>query len=171
MCPEVQEDEPGACPHCGMGLDKVLVYFDDTSVLYVADRPEHATLIAQDGYRIVDPVKYRPGLGSQMDVATRAIYDAETERAVRRNPGSVVARLMRAEALSNQGDKAAALEMAEDVLEDDPKNFVTLVVAARLSRQLGHREASLGHYRRALQFNPAMEHVRREMEQLETISP
>ncbi len=34
MCPEVQQDEPGACPNCGMGLDNTVGVPIAAGVLY-----------------------------------------------------------------------------------------------------------------------------------------
>ncbi|MCZ6753834.1 MAG: copper-translocating P-type ATPase [Gemmatimonadetes bacterium] len=46
MCPEVQQDEPGSCPHCGMGLDKVLDTLPGPTTQYVC--PMHPEVVASE---------------------------------------------------------------------------------------------------------------------------
>ncbi len=46
MCPEVQQDEPGSCPHCGMGLDKVLDTLPGSTTQYTC--PMHPEVVRSE---------------------------------------------------------------------------------------------------------------------------
>ena len=46
MCPEVQQEEPGSCPHCGMGLDKVLDTLPGSTTQYTC--PMHPEVVRSE---------------------------------------------------------------------------------------------------------------------------
>jgi hypothetical protein len=144
----------------------VLVYFDDTSVLYLRDDEENANLIARDGYRVLDPEAYRPGAGRELSRDDLAVYDRESERALRRQPASIVARMLRVDCLVALRRYTEALEVLEEVIRDDPHNLFALVSGARLARDLGDPERARALYRRARQLHPGIETLRLEMQEL-----
>ncbi len=140
----------------------VLVEFDDRSLIYVRDGPEHADLIRRDAYRTLDPTAYAPGRLRDASARVRAAFAAESSKALARHPGSRAARLLSAEAALVAGRDTAALELYEQVLAADPGDIFALVTAARVALRLGQREQGLAHYRHALALRPALEDLRTE---------
>jgi hypothetical protein len=150
----------------------VLVYFDDTSVLYLRRSPAFARIIARDGYSMLDPPGYRPGAASRLPPGDLAVFQRETQRALRQRPDAVATRLLRAEYLLAVGRDAEALDTMEDVLVNEPNNMYALVSAARLARELGRRERALKIYRRAVGLRPGLAEVQVELQTLEAeVSP
>ena len=46
MCPDVKQDEPGSCPHCGMGLDRLIEAVPGTATQYIC--PMHPEVIRSE---------------------------------------------------------------------------------------------------------------------------
>ncbi|MCZ6833906.1 MAG: hypothetical protein O7F11_09190, partial [Acidobacteria bacterium] len=145
----------------------VLVEFDDRSLIYVRDDPEHAELIRKDAYRTLDPTAYQPGRLRDGSARVRAAFTAESSMALARHPGSRAARLLRAEAALVAGQDSAALDLYEQVIAADPGDIFALVTAARVALRLGRSELGLAHYRHALALRPALDDLRAEFLQAE----
>lgn len=158
---------PGLFSYLADHPEWVLVYFDDTSVLFLRDRPEHAAAIARDGYRVLDPLRYRPGFLKGLSPRDRARYKLESRQALLRVPRSLTAKFLRAEFLIASGQLRNALELLEKVLDQEPNHLFALGTAAQIARKLGDQEQALALYHRALLVDPRQVRMEREMRDLE----
>jgi tetratricopeptide (TPR) repeat protein len=145
----------------------VLVEFDDESLIYVRDTPEHSELIRRDAYRTLDPTSYEPGKLRAGSAQVRAAFATESSMALDRHPGSRATRLLAAEAAMVAGQDDTALDLYEQVLTADPGDIFALVAAARVALRLGRNDLGLAHYRHALALRPALDELRTELLQAE----
>jgi tetratricopeptide (TPR) repeat protein len=132
--------------------DWTLVYFDDVALLWARRLPGREALIAERGYRALDPVRFvgerrfAPGASPQAveREARRAV--AEAPRRAARPALNALARIALAQALHEQGrDAEAQAELVATLAAEPVPTTAYLMLGAMLS-ELGDRE----HARRAL---------------------
>ena len=127
------------------------VYFDDRAVIYAPVQGPRADLVRRDGYRVLDPVLFRPGTWGE-DEAERAL--GETGRAAAAGGDPAIVAVMRIEALRTLGRREEANREEARLLRSDPPLYHIFILLG-LSH-LAHGEAGDGIARleRALQLNP-----------------
>ncbi len=166
-----RNEDPGLFGHLASDPAWVLVYFDDTTVLYLRDNPAHARLIARDGYRLLDPVEFRPRRAREIPPDRLPRYEIEVRRAVERHPRSLAARLMLADVLMATRQPDAAMAALEEALRLAPDNIFSLVTGARLARLLGQPARSRELYLRAIRLRPDLDDIQQELRALEGEDP
>jgi hypothetical protein len=144
----------------------VLVEFNDQSLIYARDQEGHENLIRRDGYHTLEPAFFQPGNLRNSDPATREAFARESRRAMDRHPRLRSTRLLMAEAELTAGRSEAALDLFEEVLGDHPEDVFALVAAARVARHLDQVDRARRHYLRALELRPALDDLRRELQDL-----
>jgi tetratricopeptide (TPR) repeat protein len=78
------------------------------------------------------------------------------EAALRESPSDWKAWEMKAKALEMVGRCSEALAAAQTILDKIPEHETALVLAGRTAVKLGHRDAALAYWRRAVAMNPWM---------------
>ena len=127
------------------------VYFDDVAIIYMNADGSRRDLVARDGYTLLDPARYRPG-GIGPDNAPAALEEAE--RAKRSGRGSLIARVMRIDALLALGRHDEAYEEEAGVLASNPQLPHIYVFLGDMRLSVGDREGAAVRYRRALDLAP-----------------
>lgn len=90
--------------------------------------------------------------GDNGDLAGYELAAATAREAVELAPGDQHATLVLAAALSGQHDFAGALDLAEQVLADDPESVGANLAAGDAHLELGNVAAARGHYSRAAEL-------------------
>lgn len=134
-----------------------LVYFDDESVLYLPVREDNIDRIRRDGYRILDPVHYRPGLAGRMNKEQLDHFGMETAIALNRFPECNAARVMRADFLIESQRFEEAVSLLDMAIRDDPRNTFALIMGVSAYESMGNRDRGnyLNHKARLVDPKPA----------------
>ena len=127
------------------------VFFDDRAVVYVGERGTRADLAARDGYRILDPMLFRPGRWSAAE-ALEAL--PETERAREAAGDPFIARVMRIEALRTLGRRPEADAEEERLVRIDPPLYHIWILLGLSHLERGEAGAARARLARALDLNP-----------------
>src|SRR5207245_1707826 len=128
-----------------------LVYFNDFAIVLVPQPGPSAELAARDGYSLIDPTRYRPGL-TPHDMA--ASFLDEATRAKRQSRGAFIARVMRVHALLELERRAEALEEEKEIVAADPPLYYIFTYLGILRYSAGDHPEAAAHFRRALAIHP-----------------
>jgi tetratricopeptide (TPR) repeat protein len=128
------------------------VYFDDVAVVYLDEGGPLGDLARRDGYRILEPVLFRPGL---LRPEEAAIAIDEAGRAVRTAPGAFMPRIMLADALLAAGRREEGLAEESRLFAADPPLYFVHNHLGLMRLAAGDAAAAERRFRRALDLNPA----------------
>jgi hypothetical protein len=128
-----------------------LVYFDDTTAIYLRDDGPYGTVVRRDRYAVIDPALFNPG--SPPADAERAL--GEAQRAAGAPGGGWMARVMAVQALLALGRPAdAARRETALVRETPPAHIEAGLGLIHLAR--GENALAAARFRAALRINPRM---------------
>src|SRR6185436_4103554 len=127
------------------------VWFDDRAVVYVGERGATADLMTRDGYRILDPMLFRPGRWSAAE-ALEAL--PETDRAREAAGDPFIARVMRIEALRTLGRRSEADAEEARLVRIDPPLYHIWILLGLSHLERGEAGAATARLTRALDLNP-----------------
>jgi hypothetical protein len=147
--------EPGMTPagRTVHGLDPPWrpVWFDDRAVIYVGERGPRADLVSRDGYRVLDPMLFRPG---QWSAAEAIAALPETDRAREAAGDPFIARVMRIEALRTLGRRQEADAEENRLVRIDPPLYHIWILLGLSHLERGEAGAASARLARALELNP-----------------
>ncbi|MGH9750008.1 MAG: hypothetical protein ACRD6R_08810 [Candidatus Polarisedimenticolia bacterium] len=128
------------------------VFFDDVAVIYLEEDGPFGELVRRDGYRILEPVLFRPGILRPEEAAAAV---GEAARAVRAAGGSFMPRVLLADALLAAGRREEGLAEETRLFAADPPLYFIHNHLGLIRFAAGDAPAAARRFRRALDLNPA----------------
>ena len=127
------------------------IYFDDRAVIYAAASGPRADLVGRDGYRVLDPVLFRPGEWGTV-AAEHALE--ETGRAAASGGDPAIVAVMRIEALRTLGRRSEADREEARLVRLDPPLYHIHILLGLSHLAHGEAGAAIAPLERALALNP-----------------
>ncbi len=161
------EQVEGAVAALGSDPGWALVHYDDVAMVYARREARWLDLVGRDEYKVTNPYLYLSGRLAFAAAAGAAIR--ECERALQRSPGSVVARLMRGNALQAAGRHREAVAALEDagarIGPEDAGRPLLLGLLGTSYLALGERDLAERAFTELLETAPASAFARRMLEE------